>query len=236
MVVTAPAPIQGGTLHWEDQLLVRAGHSHGRPLFPTVAETCEKVLSLPHDCHPLTGFLDVYLIHKNIQVVLVNGVPWDAPDMCALPDVEVRHASSFSLCGETLCICRCPQQVPPAGPCRPLLKSQSCCTMVWRHDQDKIPNLEGKPVLQAALAPSPDFPTAARSRDPHPTGHNLSPAAQSPFLFHPWASSQSVSPTRPDSHCDHSSGLLSGGVCDHQPEGVLSSLQSRQVKVRVRAP
>ena len=32
MVIAAPAAIQGGAFHWEDQLLIRAGHSHRRPV------------------------------------------------------------------------------------------------------------------------------------------------------------------------------------------------------------
>lgn len=32
MVIAAPAPIQSGAFHWEDQLLIRAGHSHRRPV------------------------------------------------------------------------------------------------------------------------------------------------------------------------------------------------------------
>lgn len=30
VVITAAAPIQGSTFHWEDQLFIRAGHSHWR--------------------------------------------------------------------------------------------------------------------------------------------------------------------------------------------------------------
>lgn len=32
VVIAAPAPIQGGAFHWEDQLLIWAGHSHRRPV------------------------------------------------------------------------------------------------------------------------------------------------------------------------------------------------------------
>lgn len=32
VVIAAPAPVQRGAFHWEDQLLIRAGHSHRRPV------------------------------------------------------------------------------------------------------------------------------------------------------------------------------------------------------------
>lgn len=32
MVIAAPAPVQGGAFHGEDQLLIWAGHSHRRPV------------------------------------------------------------------------------------------------------------------------------------------------------------------------------------------------------------